>query len=86
MSTLLIGILLGVIISPLGFGLVRTGFARVAAARSLRRLPEPPAIDEGRVEEAVYSGLYDARDSGLVERVPRSATGWSSTSPAGPRR
>jgi len=78
MTTLLIGILLGVTISRLGFGLARGMYARVAAARALRRdAPASPPPDSEGVEEAVYSDLYETGDSGLVERVPReSATAW----------
>jgi hypothetical protein len=78
MTTLLIGILLGVTISPLGFGLARGLYARITAARAVRRVaPAAPPPDTEGVEEAVYSDLYETGDSGLVERVPReSATAW----------
>jgi hypothetical protein len=72
-STLLIGLILGIAISPLGFGLARTAFTRVASSRPLQRRDEdtaPPPSADGHVEEAVYRDLY-AVDSGLVERVPR---------------
>jgi hypothetical protein len=72
-STLLIGIILGIVISPLGFALGRTAFTRFTWWRPVQRRDEdtaPPPAQDGVIEEAVYRDLYRA-DSGLVERVPR---------------
>jgi hypothetical protein len=81
MSTLLIGILLGVAISPLGFDLARTAFARVRGARAVHRSDAPPGVADGRVEEAVYDGLYKHPSSGSVERVAEPSMPPSSARP-----